>query len=197
MYEERSNGSHVMKCDTPDCNHELLSESKESLVHDVALAGWEKAGNSESGEELFVCGRCTHESPMATALKGMLDGDTLPMQAPAPVSKGDPVFGPDGTKIGEFAADAEQGEQVDIKLEFPEPEKPTSAVERFDEMLEGTDADDDGLGRKSAVAPSDPTATGPAIQHRDATAEIDHAGFAATEAMFNSINTSWDPDASK
>lgn len=153
-YEERDSGSHAMTCDTPGCHMELLSPGRDELAEDLALAGWVAVGEDEHGTKLFQCPSCTQGQHPATAImKRMLGGDEVMMEAPCTVRQDDEVHDDDGNLFGHYMHDADQGDPVKVKVKFPEPETPPSAVELYDEMLEGTDDDDDRVGCRSAVAP--------------------------------------------
>ena len=70
------------------------------------------------------------------------------------VSKGDAFYNPDGDLVGHYTEDAQAGDEVNVKVQLPEPPAPVSDVDTYDEMMEGSDDDDDQHGRVSAVAPS-------------------------------------------
>lgn len=153
-YDKRENGTHAMTCDTPGCHIELISPGEQELHEDMALAGWQPIGKDDAGNVLFRCSECARgQHPAAALVKQMLGGDEVMMQAPCTVSKGDAAYDDNGEVFGHYRHDANQGDPVKIKVKMPQVETPPSAVELFDEMLEGTDADDDAIGRVSAVAP--------------------------------------------
>ena len=153
-YEERDNGTHAIVCDTDGCHIELLAPTKDDVFGDANLAGWISPGKDDNDTEMHICGHCARGThPGSAILKRMMGGDTLEVEAPCGVSKGDEVRDDDGNLIGHYQADAQQGEQVDVKVQFPEPEKPTSASAGFAEMMEGADDDDDASGLRSVVAP--------------------------------------------
>lgn len=157
-YEDRSatTGSHVMTCDTPQCHHEMLSPGRDELIEDLSLAGWAAVGKNKAGDELFVCPHCSRgQHPGAAVMKSMFGGtDEIQVEAPCPVHKGEPFHDSEGNLVGHYMSDAQQGDPVMVKLQFPEPQSPPGAVELYDDMMEGTDDDDDKLGRVSAVAPA-------------------------------------------
>ncbi len=154
-YEDRENGTHAMTCDTPNCAQEMLSPGKDELDEDLALAGWQPVGKDEQGDELYRCPMCNRgRHPAAMALMQMTGGTgELPVEVPCMVTKGDPCHDADGNLVGHYTHDGEPGDTVQVKVQLPEVPAPPNAVELYDEMLEGTDADDDALGRVSAVAP--------------------------------------------
>ena len=155
-YEERESGSHVMTCDTPGCHVEMVSPGREELNEDLALAGWVAAGKDQHGNVVFQCPECGRgQHPGAAVMKRMLGGDEATIEAPCNVRQGDEVHDDQGNLVGHYMHDADQGDAVKVKVKFPEPEVPPSVVELYDQMLEGTDDDDDALGRVSAVAPRD------------------------------------------
>ncbi len=154
-YEDRQNGTHAMTCDTPGCSHECLSPGEDELHEDMALAGWTKVGKNKAGDDLFQCSACNQGMHPAAAALHRATGGTgeVPVEAPKPVRKGDACYDPQGDLLGHYTADADQGDVVNVKVQLPEPPKPPSAVELYDDMMEGSDADDDKHGRVSAVAP--------------------------------------------
>lgn len=168
-YEERENGTHAMGCE--GCDHELIAPGKDELLEDLALAGWTAVGPDQ-----FVCNHCAKAKANKSPLQQMF-GDNVIVQAPGPVHKGDPFHDANGDVVGHYDADAQQGDEVGVTLDDPEPEPQVSSLQRYDAMMEGTDADDDAVGRVSAVAP----AGGPAGAAGGGVADtaVDHRAQAA------------------
>ncbi len=155
-YEARPSGAHAMTCDVPGCSHECLSPGVDELQEDLALAGWVKAGKDKANNDLFQCPACSQGThPAAAALHAATGGTgEVPVEAPMSVSKGDAFYNPDGDLVGHYTEDAQAGDEVNVKVQLPEPPAPVSDVDTYDEMMEGSDDDDDQHGRVSAVAPS-------------------------------------------
>lgn len=181
-YEDRGNGTHAMKCDTPGCNQECLSPGKQELVEDLNLAGWVAVGKDSNGDERFVCPICTRGRHPAQALLNAATGGTgeVMVQAPKDVKKGEPFHDDAGELVGHYTADAEQGDPVGVKVQLPEPPKPPDLVETYDAILEGSDPDDDAHGRVSALAPADP-------HQRRAERQMDEAADLAERHMEEDI----------
>lgn len=156
-YEDRSasTGSHAMKCDVPGCKHECISPTMDDLHEDMTLAGWIKHGEDEHGHKLFQCPTCGEGIHPAKALLHAVTGGTgeVTVEAPMSVSKGDAFYTSNGELLGHYTDDAEQGEDIQVEVQLPDPSKPVSSVELYDDMMEGSDDNDDAHGRVSAVAP--------------------------------------------
>ncbi len=154
-YELTDSGAHRMTCDTPGCEHYCLSPGEDELREDLTLAGWSPVGEDKGGNKLFQCPGCSQGTHPAQAALNAATGGTgvIHVEAPMGVNKGDPFYSPTGDLIGHYTDDAQQGDEVGVKVQLPEPPAPTSAVELYDDMLEGSDDDDDQHGRVSAVAP--------------------------------------------
>lgn len=217
-YEERpQTGTHVMQCDSPQCHIEMISPSLEELHEDLALAGWERfvPDRKNPKDEKFVCPACTRgTNPAATLMKAALGGtDEVMVHAPADVKKGEPMYDDSGKLFGHYMDDAHQGEPVKVKVQLPEPLKNVSALEAYDDMLDGTDADDDRVGR---YVPSDDPAPGvdivtpdgavalrsphiqPAPTPKVPSKPVDLGSIGKAFEAFDlgiTANTSWDPDA--
>ena len=209
-YEARPSGTHAMTCDVPGCTHECLSPGVDELHEDLGLAGWVKAGKDKAGNNLFQCPTCSQGThPAAAALHAATGGTgEIPVEAPMSVSKGDAFYNPDGDLVGHYTEDAEAGDEVNVKVQLPEPPAPVSDVDTYDEMMEGSDDDDDQHGRVSAVAPGggggvgvasiDPMAQ-PAIQAPTViqAPTLNTAALNETAALFDNLDPSasdWDPD---
>jgi len=131
-HEARYNGTHALKCDTPNCHMELLAPDEDALREDANLAGWVRAG--EKGE-YNVCPDCTRgQHPGAAILRRMLGGDEIDLQAPAPVRKDDAVLNENGDVVGHYMHDANQGDKVRVKVKMPEVEPPRPSA-RYAEMM--------------------------------------------------------------
>lgn len=152
-YEDRSatTGSHVMTCDVPGCEHDCLSPSVDDLHEDMSLAGWTTLGKDEHGHEQFQCPTCGQGTHPMAAMLHMATGGTgeVPMEARMDVSKGEAFYTPNGDVVSHYTTDAVQGDTVMVQL--PEPQQPPSAVDLYDDMMEGSDDDDDQHGRVSAI----------------------------------------------
>lgn len=165
-YELTPSDAHRMTCDTPACKHDCLAPSESDLKEDMALAGWTPLGKDKQGEQLFRCPGCAQGVHPAQAALHAATGGTgvVNVEAPMGVSKGDAFYDPSGDLVGHYTDDAQQGDEVGVKVQLPEPPAPPSAVELYDDMLEGSDEDDDQHGRVSAVAPSN-TSSGGRVVH--------------------------------
>ncbi len=225
-YEARPSGTHAMTCDVPGCTHECLSPGVDELHEDLGLAGWVKAGKDKAGNNLFQCPTCSQGThPAAAALHAATGGTgEIPVEAPMSVSKGDAFYNPDGDLVGHYTEDAEGGDEVNVKVQLPEPPAPVSDVDTYDEMMEGSDDDDDQHGRVSAVAPGggggvegvavassaamartpatpeasiDPMAHPTPTASTAAQATLNTAALTETAAIFDNLDPSasdWDPD---
>ena len=218
-YEERSNGTHAMTCDTPDCTQECLSPGKQELAEDLNLAGWVNTGKDKDGTECFVCPVCTRGTHPAQAMLDRMTGGTGEVQVTAPITvhNGDPYHDDKGELCGHYTADADQGDPVNVKLQLPDVPAPPGMLEVYDAMLEGSDDDDDKHGRVSVAAPAgvavggavtqasaaSPGHVGDVAGHaggaagRVATTKLDVAKLDAATRIFDSLDatdTDWDPD---
>lgn len=156
-YEERDNGTHAVMCDVQGCGHEMLAPTKEDAFGDANLAGWAEAGDDQAGKPQHACRDCSDgTNPMQTALQQALGTATPHVMAPAQVRQGDPVYAEDGSQVGTYAEDGDQGEAVPINIDLPEPPKPgEGASDAYAAMMDGTDEDDDANpAYRSAVAPA-------------------------------------------
>lgn len=146
MYEERSNGTHAVKCDSPQCHIEIIAPSRAEAFEDVNLSGWKLVGQDRAGENMYACSHCAAgQHPGAAVARAMLGGDEVVTEAPSTVRKGDAIHTVDGTLVGHYAEDGEQGEPVKVKVVLP------SVSAKFAVMMQGTEDGDDEAVEKVAA----------------------------------------------
>lgn len=122
-YEVTTSGAHRFACDVPHCPGELLAPDEPELQQDAQAMGWFRV---EAGDVCPSCMRGIHAggAQMRAFLASIgLKGDEVLIQAPGPVSAGDPyMHDVDGvmTEVATFLEPGGQGDQVRAKLKFPE-----------------------------------------------------------------------------
>lgn len=122
-YEVRPTGAHAFRCDIQSCPAELLAPDEPELTQDAHALGWTRLS---VGDVCPSCMRGVHmgAGQMRARLGTMgVVGDEVQVQAPGPVSAGDPMLQEiDGvpTEVATYLEHGGQGDMVRAKLKFPE-----------------------------------------------------------------------------
>lgn len=127
-YEARSNGTHVLKCDTGICSNELLAPEMDQLFEDANLHGWLQQ------DDKHACPNCTRGANLMKAATKAVFGEHPTVRAVADVTAGMPVFDGSGRQVAVYSKDGKAGEQVEVELYVPvKQEVPVS--EKYAEIL--------------------------------------------------------------